>query len=69
MSTKADKSGVKQEEKPAEVMKLTKPIKNFDEELTELKFRELTGGDCRRCGVPFDFKDGSFSMDEQKLAH
>lgn len=49
-------------------MKLTRPITAHGEQRTELTFREPTGADIARDGLPFKFEGESRVMDTASLA-
>jgi hypothetical protein len=55
---------------PIVVRLLHKPIRgNQNEELTELRFREPTGGDINRCGNPCRINfEGDVVIDEKKMS-
>src|SRR5262252_5425121 len=58
------------EEWPIVVRLIHKPIRgNHNEEITELRFREPTGGDINRCGNPCRINfEGDVIIDEKKMS-
>lgn len=69
MEKEKQKQDVESKKSDPNTLVLTKPITNFGREIKELNFKELTGKDCRKFGMPFSFTaEGSFIINESKSA-
>lgn len=66
---KTTKAEPKAEPKTSETLKLNKAIVNFGKEVDTLEFHPITGGDCRKLGMPFSFNTSNdVIINEPKVA-